>query len=790
MVDKLVKRSLLKDKYTFLAINLVFLICIVFAVISVYSLQYGLGNYYQYVEKTNLEDFRAYSSSKLTTDEITTIEDDYNVELEQTQLVKYNYQNSTDDDVEVKINPYNKNQTLTMPVIITGSYPENKAEMVLSQEFAELNDLKINDHFVIDDVKFKIVGLASFPELMYPMKDGSLIPDNKTTASALINQASFDQLFSDSMINELVLGQFKSDLNKSQRKAIYVKMQEELIMETAKTNIVGQVVSFDETMNLPRLNPIVDRSDNMNFNMIELEYQFLGIIVAGLSAIIGIITIMLSIFLFKNIVGNQRRELGIMIAEGISTFEIAKSYQKYFLISLIITVVIGVFSGLVTVVGMEYLFAMFFNIIHYSPSISLYILIISVVLIILVLVMSLVQLFAIRKNIHQPVLELISNVSTQDKKPKLKTKSRKSKLNFKRRMQINTIKRNIGKSLLLIYGIVFSTFLLVFGLIMTNAVTNMEDNIKGDYFSYDYIVNFSPIYQTDPKLDNENTLITINGELTKINDVNQDFEDITMINYDPKNEYINFDFKKPLTGNEVVVTQSFADVYQVKIGDELTINNKLNRNEFYQFKVVDIANVKHEETIYGSKSGIKEMLDLDKNYYNSLVGLGEKKEIVIQNDENALYYSIDDLISGIKSYSQMMNFMIIYISFLAGLLAFIAIGIISKIIISSNKKTISIMKVLGYDAKEINTLLLSGYKWIVIVGTIITFPIAVEGCKLYIDFIMGLVPDMNYPIYVTVSYLDFVVVFGFITTIYFISAKLTTRKINKIKLSESLKVDE
>ncbi len=788
MVDKLIRRSLMQDKYTFLAINLVFLISIIFATVSVYSLQYGLNNYNHYISETNTEDFQAQTIEPLTNAQRQMIRTKYDLNLETSSQYKYQTTNDKAENVEIIIEPYEQSQIITVPILTAGSYPVEKNQIVLSKEFAKANEIAINDTYQVKDNEFTVSGFASFPQLIYPMQDGSLIPNNETIAHALINPQTYKNEIANDKKNIFYRGKFNQKLNKEKRKEIYYQMQTDLTITVPKQNIVGVKTSDNETMQVSAFSNITDRDDNLNFKVLELEYRFLGIIVAGLSLVVGLITVVLAIFLFKNIVDNQRREIGIMQAEGISTAEITKSYQKYFLVTLIINSALGIILGILSILAMEKLFTNFFNIIKYRPSIWLIVSIIIVVVIIVIIVISAVQIFAIRKNINQTVLSLVNK---NDDKHKIKKNNRFfRKLSFTKRMQLTTIRRNLGKTLLLIYGIFFVTFLLVFGLMMMRSVINIADNIRGDNFSYDYVVNFNPNFETDPTLNDENTLITINGELLSINKYRQDYQNVSITAYDPKNQYIDFDLKEPLNDNQIVVSDSFAQIYNLDIGDVIKIGNPLNKEETYQFEVENIVNVYHEQRIYADKKSIQKMLGLDADYYNSLVGKNESKQIATQGDENAYYYSINDLIMGMNSYSKIMNFMIIYIATLAGILALIALTIISTIIIRANRKTISVMKVLGYLPYEINRIILSGYFGLILIVTVISFPLTVKLCKGYVDFILSLVPEMNYPIYVTSEWYDLIIVLIFIILIYLISAKITINKINKINLSESLKNDE
>ncbi len=791
MVKKAIRKSLLKDKKIFFAINFIFIITIICAVISLYSFGYGLNNYNRYMQETNTEDFLAIPIDGVNiAEEVQEIEELYNLELEEHEQYIYNQNIRQDKSAQLSIEANNPNNNITNIQVTSGQMPTENNQILLSQEFAESNQLYIGDRIKIDNNDYQIVGLGSFPEYSYPVLDGELIPNNKYTGGAYVTQNSFDQLTSGKKTNVTYHGKFKQELSKGQRLDIYYQIQEEYTVQTPELNIVGIPTSTNNEQATPIFLKIIDREDNLEISAMQLEYKYLGIIIAGLSILIGIITVFLAIILFKSIIQNQRREIGILRSEGIFINELIKGYQKYFLISLSISMVIGLILGAITSIAMEILLGLFFNIPSYPVELFLIFLTIIICILIMVFILIAVQFLAIRKNINRDILMLVQNIE-KDKYKRKKERQIFNKLSFKIKLKVNTLTRNVSKTLLLFYGVAFSTFLFLFGIIMISAVLNIEDNIYGDNFTYDYIVNYSPTYQSQLEEIDQNNIISFNGDLISINDDQKIYGDISLIGYDiENNDYIDLQIEQQLNGNQVVISQSLSKTYDLKVDDQITVANPINMDETYQFEVVQIVDVKYDEMVYGDINLIQDMLNLPTDYYNGLVGCGQTKEDLVKDDAGATYYSTEDLLESLNSYSQMFNYVIIYMSILAGILAFISIASITSIIIKSNIKTISIMKVLGYSSKEINNLILSGYKWIVLGTYLIMFPLSVVGINLYFNFILNLIPDLNYPLVIDAKLWHFIIGLMFIMSIYYITYLISLRKINKIKLSVSLNKDQ
>lgn len=771
MIDKIVRRSILKNKGIFISINLMFILTVTLITVSVYAFFYSINNYNEYTTNTNLEDFRVNTYEPLTNYQINEIEHEYNLELQYRQY--YDYKK---DDVIITINPEYKQNSITKPIIIKGRGIRGKSDIVISQEFAHENNINIGSKYKISSEQFEVVGLASYPTLMYPIKDTNLFPNNKTVGEVYISDQMFEK------IKEPIhfyVGKFKENLTKKERLEVYETISLDYKITKKNTNIIGEVQNSEYKKS--NFIKFIDVKSNPALNVLYLEYLFVGAILGGLGLLIGVISIFLSSFLFKSIVQKNKRDIGIIRAEGYYVDEIITSYITYFSYGLLFSIVCGILIGSILSILLESLYNMFFNIIRYTPDAMLFIVLIVVSLTIF-LILNIFIRKIISTTINENILNLINNTETI-KAPKSNFKKTQNKIKFSTKLKFITIFRNKAKTLLLIYGVFFSVFLTMFYINMGMSVLRLEENLRGDSFTYDYIVSYSETFTPALVMHNEESIIIFNPQIKR--ETNEK-ELIKFVAYNEKNKYFNMDYPK---ANQVNITSKLAKELNLKTKDTITLINPGNKNEEYKFEINQILDVSYENAIYGSDTYIKNILDLEDTYYNGLVGAGSSKERVMQGDKFAYFYSYNDFIEAVNEYSILSSIAIVYVVIVASIISIVTIVTTYIIIINANKKQIYVMKILGYSPKEINNMIFGYYKWIVIVVYIISYPLSIHFINYYLNLILSLIPDITYPIVVKYNIYVFLIGLIYIYVIYYISTKLTIRKINKENLSESIKKD-
>jgi putative ABC transport system permease protein len=118
------------------------------------------------------------------------------------------------------------------------------------------------------------------------------------------------------------------------------------------------------------------------------------------------------------------------------------------------------------------------------------------------------------------------------------------------------------------------------------------------------------------------------------------------------------------------------------------------------------------------------------------------------------------------------------------LIGIIVIYVVTSMIIEENKKSISLMKVLGYKKKEVYSLILNSSSFIIILGYILGVPLII----FFLDAMFkSVAKDINIVFPIKIDYVYIVVGFICIYLTYEISKAISKRKVNKISMNEVLK---
>ena len=146
--------------------------------------------------------------------------------------------------------------------------------------------------------------------------------------------------------------------------------------------------------------------------------------------------------------------------------------------------------------------------------------------------------------------------------------------------------------------------------------------------------------------------------------------------------------------------------------------------------------------------------------------------------------SFDDLEINIKKQMQLFNSAIYVVIFFASFMALVIISVIANIVVEENKKTISLMKVMGYKNDEISSVVLNIYTPFVIIAYLLSIPAMISILKAIVK-ILTKDTNMSFPIEIS----PFMAIVGLISLVvsYYIAIYLSRRALNKVPLAEALK---
>ena len=147
-------------------------------------------------------------------------------------------------------------------------------------------------------------------------------------------------------------------------------------------------------------------------------------------------------------------------------------------------------------------------------------------------------------------------------------------------------------------------------------------------------------------------------------------------------------------------------------------------------------------------------------------------------------FNISTLKKNMENQMSVYNGSIYMVISFASVLALIILLVIANIIVEENKKTISLMKVMGYKTNEISKIVLNIYTPFIIIAYILSIP-AMEGLLKYIMNVIAKEMEMNIPISLSIPK----AIIGLIGLLvgYYIAIFISRKSLNKVPLSVALK---
>lgn len=814
MINKIVRKSMNKKKGLIVAITVLLVISSLFVGLSHFVYDTMENNYKQIQIDTNVEDFRLYA---LASDEdqlkdmyhdefIEELEEEFAISLEVAESAKF----SRDDERSYQIMKYNKDDEINTIIVEEGSLPENDNQILIQTQALEQANLKIGDKLEINDQDYEISGTGYLVEYLMPadFTNNLIQPNFDKFMPVVMNADGFDKL--DRTDKELSFNYiFKGKFNEydsliTNRLDTYKKIRsyEMLEIPVFDDNGLPQINSKGEvvTEEIDRFAFVMDRQMNLTISGVESEINSNQTTFTFLSMLLAVITIFLATILVNSVFNSQRREMGIMKAEGVSIPKLGFGFAFYMLILIIVGFLIGVYASTFAADAMRNIYDDTFMLKDYlitDNTVKTVIIQLSEVGIVM---LAAIYFLSIRKNLNTPTLHLVKNISGE-KAPKYNVGKLFKRMSFIRKYQLNLVLRNFSKTVLLTFAVLVSSFLLLLGALMYDAVHNMMDNIFGESFTYSYVVNYS-----ENNIINEGEIE--NGYITEsviLQDVPRADEleepltgedSVTIEAYDFDNidtVYLtNVDGEK-ITNNYdgIIASSGFMKNYNLQIGDIVTFENPYKAEEQVELKIVEETSDFFLPYAYMPLDVFQEEFNIRDDMINAYHGTEDLttalKNDIKDQDPSAMVYENIDMEEMLGDSMDLLNITIIIIATLAAIIAFVALYSISSVIIESNSKTISVMKVLGYSTNEVRIMTIGMYKWLVILIYVASIPALEKIIQVIVGIAMA---DVDFALPINLNYKLSLLGLVVIIAVYLIASNLTYRKIAHIKLSESLKSDE
>ena len=496
--------------------------------------------------------------------------------------------------------------------------------------------------------------------------------------------------------------------------------------------------------------------------------------IKALLYIILVILAFIFVVISETIIDEESTVIGTLLASGYTKNELIRHYMVLPIIITIVSCIIGNIVGYLV-------FPPYFKDMYYAsyclPPLKVQFIpeaFITTTIIPLVFMLVINYLMLRHKLNISPIRFLRRDTHKNRIKQHIKLKHG----SFFRRFQIRVILQNKGSYFTLFIGILFASFILMFGIVMgpciDNYLQNSEDSVKADY---QYVLK-QPVDIKNAK-DAEKLTITSLETYYKAGDLDLD---VSFYGLDNDSKYYD-DISLPSKDDEITISYDFAQKMGLKKGDKITFTNPYTEKD-YKFKVYDIYDYKAGFSAYMTQKNLNDMIDQDKNYYNAYLS---DKKLDIKDEYIQSKLTRNDVVKIGEQVTSSFGQMIPIMTTVSIIIYLVVMYILTKLVMDRNVTNMSFLKVMGYDDKEISKLYLKASAIVVVISLIICAPFS-----YYLMDVLFKFAFMRFTSYIEMymPYYLHIVVFVVGLLVYSLVNFILNRSIKKVDLGESLKESE
>ena len=364
---------------------------------------------------------------------------------------------------------------------------------------------------------------------------------------------------------------------------------------------------------------------------------------------------------------------------------------------------------------------------------------------------------------------------------------------FFSRFRLRILLQNKSSYFTLFLGIVFANILLLFGMMMKPLLSHYQtEAVENMLADYQYILNVpDPIDE-----DDEYTLMGIvqklltpslktNTEgvetfaLTSLKNIpkNREGESISVYGIQKDSKYVSAE----LFEDGVTISDGYAEKYGMKVGDTLELKEPYE-DKTYSFEVKSIYAYPGALAVFLPMDVFCEEFDHPEDYFNGYFS----NEPITDLEESYIATKIteDDMTKISRQLNVSMGEMFQLINVFSIVLFMLLIYLLTKLIIEKNTTSISMVKILGYENREIWSLYLTATTWVVIVSIGVSLIIASALIRqIYVIMLSEYSGWLTY--YIDPAIYGKMYLMGLAA--YAVIAVLQFRHIQKIPMDEALK---
>lgn len=699
-------------------------------------------------DKYNIEDGNFEVSEILT--------DEEKRELEEEVTIYDNFYVEKEVEENNKIRIFINRTDINLVCVMKGRAPERENEIAIDRLYAEKNGFKVGDSINAGGDALKITGLVALSDY------SALFNDN--------NDLMFDAtLFGVGVVTE---EQFEKYMEGKVHYSYSWEIVEDGLRETEKDKINDNLMK--KLFSSCELVSFLAEKDNQ---AIHFTGDDMGGDKSMMTVLLYILMVILA-FIFAvttmSTIDKESAVIGTLRASGYTRGEIIRHY-------MISPVIITFFASVLgNVMGYTFLKDTMAGLYYNSYSLTSFDTLWNGDAFIQTTVVPCVIMFVVNLAViwNKMKLSPLKFLRHDVRKNKNSKAVRLPAVSFMSRFKIRIILQNLSNYFMLFIGIQFANLILLFGLMITPLLDHYSDevieNMKGEY---QYIL------KTGVETETEGVEKCAVNSMIYENDDNAKKDEILVYGIQDNSKYFN-DLKLVNKKNEVVVSESVLEKYKLKVGDKIKLKSEFTEEQ-YEFTIAKSYYFPQGLTVFMNSEMFEQNFDVPEGYFNSYISDNKIEDI----DEKMILTVItkSDLLKVSRQLKDSFGGMAPLIAGFTVIMSMLIIFLLSKVVIEKNSTSISMVKILGYNNREISRLYVEATGIVAVVSVLLSLPLSNLCMKNLFHLMLA---SMSGWVSYYVNPKVFVEIFLLSIFAYIIVAGILFKKVKKIPMEQVLKSAE
>lgn len=686
----------------------------------------------EFFEKQKLEDAHFTTYIPIPESDIEDMEEEYGITLE-----AQSYINIDTDGTTARV--FQKTWKVDLYDVTEGVDADGKGEVILSEGFAVNMEISIGDQIRIGEEDYTVTGFFQRPDYLYMMENEDDSYKNISTFFlAYMPEEDFAEL---GETNCQYLVRYNGNEDTDFRRAVNDKYQ---------------------------MHSYTAAEENQRIVMVRSQAEMFLIMSWMLLCILPLVAVALICIIISRKVKTEQQMIGTLSAMGYTRAQLARHYAGFAAIPGIIG---GVLTSVVTAaVAQPYgeLGLTDYEPMRISCSLSWYAAVLGIVIPTGMYVLA--ALLSVRRLLRQNTV-LLLNGSGDEGRRKLRRVLAGRKLSFRIKFAVRLLIGSPARSFVIFLGIFLGSFIMLTGFSIYDSARHMADTVEVTAGEYEYQYVLGELLYENPYGGELILAAPVEGERG---------ETLTVMGTDNEQSLLNLTDKegqKISTKDGYYITSLAAYLCGWKTGDRVTLYNPLSLEQIH-IRISGIVENDTAQIIYASRANAAEMTEVDKNAGNMIIS-EEKLDIpenIVESESRK-----SDLEEQVDTIIDQTSYMIDTMVGLGIVICIASVYVAVNMLVSENRRNISMLKVLGYPDRKIGCIVLGSNHVFLPLGIFLSIPAAYAFCGLFFRMFADMMGMLTSP-YLEVKSCIMAAVLtagSYLASMYFVQRK--TRKVDAVE---------